>query len=709
MNYKTIPILLLSLTLLTNNLFSQEKPNIIFILMDDLGYGHFAVNNDTLEVEDFDPYFVELVDKLEGYSKEDALAFSKRAIPTISKLANEGIVFNNAYATSNLCSPSRMGIATGILQNRFGVHVNADKNVGIPQGAHLAEKIHGLGYKTAHIGKWHLGPNDPNAKVGKKGSVTDELHPLNNGFDYYYGYNHWGSQFYNSDLVFENYEHAGIQTEYNTDTFTDKALDFMMKYIDDEMPFYVQLHYHAVHDSLEPKAPAKYFDKFDSDYYDLNNFYAHLNGVDENIKRIVDYLESKGELENTLILFSSDNGAQAGGSYNGAKIGSPLPANAPYIGTKGTMHQGGVRVPLFVYWKNGITAPHTSEHLVSTMDIIPTSIAAAGGTVPTGIDGKSLLPIFIDQNAPEVRDYLLFAGRHAGSWGHLINKTFHTKPNTEKNASPPAWAVMKEQYMLRFTGEMSPNYHRDYPSGRKPVFELFDVKSDPKETKDLSALFPELVIELGEIFCEELKTFATPDGWGNDNWNEIKSSLTSDLKVLHPIEDITVEGNTKFNFTIPIDTFVHQYCDDVTYVASQSDGNPLPDWITFDAEKRTFVGTSPSKSDELIIKLTAQNNNLQEVSDVFQFTIKGEDEITTITSFDFKIFPNPTNHSLYLQFDKNSIFTPLHYSILDLNGKSFGEGEVSHGTIDVAPLENGFYLLVLIKEGQKMVYKFIGI
>ena len=109
-------------------------------------------------------------------------------------------------------------------------------------------------------------------KTGYRGSVIKDNHPLNNGFDYYYGYNNFASEFYNSYLVWENYEHAGKQEGYNTDVFTNKAIEFMDKQISDKKPFYLQLHFHAVHDSLEPIAPAKYLDRFDAEYLQLYNF-----------------------------------------------------------------------------------------------------------------------------------------------------------------------------------------------------------------------------------------------------------------------------------------------------------------------------------------------------------------------------------------------------------------------------------------------------
>lgn len=271
----------------------QEKkinqPNVIFILMDDLGYGQFGVFNDTLTIDDYNPFFVKLVDSLQGYSLDKSLAFSKMAMPTLRELSKNGILFNKAFTSSSICAPSRAGIATGTSQNRWGLYTNIDvERRGIEQGTLLVENLKKLSYNTAHIGKWHIGVRDSSIiknilyrngidsrekrrkmrkthpeiikeirESGYIGSVVKEHHPLNNGFDYYYGYNHWASDYYNATNVWENFEHAGKQMDYNTDVFTDKALDFIETQIGNEHPFYLQLHYHAVHDSIEPLAPEK--------------------------------------------------------------------------------------------------------------------------------------------------------------------------------------------------------------------------------------------------------------------------------------------------------------------------------------------------------------------------------------------------------------------------------------------------------------------
>lgn len=520
-------------------------PNILFIMMDDLGYGQFGVNNDTLAVRDFDPYFVSLVNERQDYSPEEALSLSQLAIPTMNQLAREGILFTHAFTSNSLCSPSRLGIATGVLQTKLGVYRNTDsEESGLPPGSHLAERLQGQGYATAHIGKWHIGRRNKQMIIdalhrngiqdtldygqirqqypaiyqelknsGYYGSVIDAHHPLQNGFDYYFGYNTWASQFYNSTLVWENYEHAGKQSGYNTDVFTDKALAFMETQVRHDKPFYLQLHYHAVHDSLEPKAPDSYFNRFDSDSYDLKNFYAHMYGVDANIKRILDFLELEGQRENTLIVFTSDNGAQAGGP-------SVLPGNAPFSGHKGTYYQGGIRVPMFMHWPAGFQ-PQQVNQLVSTLDILPTLIDAAGGILPAGLNGKSLQPLLNRSNPTPIHEHLIWAGLHSRAWGFLL-ETSYKNHVTEREFAPPAWVVVKGDYLLRYVGLIEPDTYHESPEGGPAVIELFNFRKDPAESHNLAESMPDKVQELMALYRSEAGEFQPPHVWKRSKWEEIR-------------------------------------------------------------------------------------------------------------------------------------------------------------------------------------------
>ncbi len=544
---KLFSLVALCLLLLGCSSSPPPLPNILFIMMDDLGYGQTAFNNDSLQVQAFDPYFMQLVAEHQGYSPEEALAFSKTAMPTLSNLADKGVKFTNAYAPSSLCAPSRLAIATAMYNWQRGIYINLDvEQSGIEPGTHLAEVFQEMGYATAHIGKWHIGVRDEKLvydalkkhkisdtltyrqlrgakpevyrellQAGYYGSVIREQNPLNNGFDYYYGYNNWASQFYNSTLVWEDFEHAGLQKEYNTNTFTDKALEFIRQRVKGEQPFLVQLHYHAVHDSLEPKAPEAFFSKFPSDSYDLTNFYAHVYGVDYNVRRIVDYLKSVDQYENTIIVFTSDNGAQAGGP-------SVLPGNAPYSGTKGTYYQGGVRVPFFVHWPAKLKQPFTSDALASTMDIYPTLIEAVNGRQPEKLDGKSLLPMLLRKDAAPVHTSLQWAGMHSRAWGFLINKSFKGR-GEERSYAPPSQLIIKKDHLFRFVGTVPPNIYKDHPDGKTAEFEIYDLRRDPAETENLFGKNDALLDEFISISSAQIKELQRPVVWDSKRWQQLTS------------------------------------------------------------------------------------------------------------------------------------------------------------------------------------------
>ncbi|WP_168442430.1 sulfatase family protein [Pontiella desulfatans] len=522
------------------------RPNVVFVMLDDLGYAQVEAFGRGLSAEDCDPKLLAHVEEQADYSLDEAMRLMKKATPTLSRMADGGVRFNNAFACSNLCAPSRIGVSTGVLQNRWGIYRNIDTEAhGLKPNSHLAEKLQELGYATAHIGKWHVGSHDkamvhrylekhkvPNPEqytywtMGKYWSIHQELkrdgyegstapkdHALNNGFDYYFGYNQWECPFYKANNVWEGFRHAGVIQDYNTDVFTDKALAFMEKSLGEKKPFYVQLHYHAVHSPLDPKAPAKYYDRFDSGSKTLNNFYAHVFGVDENVRRIFQWLEEKGVAENTLLVFTSDNGGAVGGK-------SCLPGNAPYVGHKGMMHLGGFRVPLFFHWPVKINQPLGKEQLVSTLDILPTIIDAAGGMVPPEIDGKSLLPQILENSEARVRDHLAIGGIHARVWA-FNGATSFFEHNESREKAPSGYIVADDRYVLRFVSETVSNLYKDAVDGIPAHYELYDYRADPGERNNLIDAMPEKAGQLKSIWKRESAAYPKPVRWETAKWKAI--------------------------------------------------------------------------------------------------------------------------------------------------------------------------------------------
>ncbi len=523
---------------------AQEKPNVVFVMLDDFGYAQLEAYSRGLTVEDCDPKLVAFTADHTDYTPEQAFEQVKKASPTLSRMADQGVRFNNAFACSNLCAPSRIGVATGVLQNRWGIYRNIDTEAhGLKPHSHLAEKLQERGYATAHIGKWHVGSHDEGmvprylekhgitdagdiaywdlAKKypavhkdlklsGYEGSCVPKDHPLNNGFDYSFGYNQWECPFYDASNVWEGFEHAGIIKEYNTDVFTQKAMTFIDKSLGEKKPFYVQLFYHAVHHPLKPKAPKAYTKPFDSGVFELDNFYAHVYGVDENVRKLREFLAERGELDNTIFVFTSDNGGAVGKEAG-------LPGNAPYSGHKGMLNLGGFRVPLFFSWPAKIKEPLVKNQLVSTLDIIPTLIDAAGGEVPAGLDGKSLLPQILKNSDKPVRDHLAIGGIHARVWAFNGYTSFF-KHNESREKAPSGYVVVDDRYILRYVSETISDLYKDAVDGIPAHYALYDYTKDPGEKNNIADQFPERVQQMKSIWKRDSAAFPKPVKWGEDKW-----------------------------------------------------------------------------------------------------------------------------------------------------------------------------------------------
>jgi uncharacterized sulfatase len=524
---------------------NRDRPNIIFIMLDDFGYSQIAYNSEQISAEDYDLLFFNFTLENNDYAPDKALEFSRKATPTLSRMAEEGVIFTNAFATSNLCAPSRIGIATGIQQNKWGIYRNVDCEARGPDpGSLLVEKLHNAGYATAHIGKWHIGSRDQNMvheymkeygivdsagiypplsdypeirkalnENGYMGSCLPEHHALNNGFDYYYGYNMWESPFYNATNVWSGFEHVPPNPKYNTDLFTNLALDFIDESLKKAKPFYVQLHYHAVHAPLDPKAPDEYYNHFDSESFILNNFYAHVFAVDENLRKIENFLKEKGIAENTMIVFTSDNGGSIGRR-------STLPGNAPYRGHKGMYLMGGIKVPLFFYWPEGINQPIQNNQLVSALDILPTVLDASGIQLSNHIDGKSLLPYLKNTSNEPVHDYLVWSGIHARAWGFMSRTGFY-RPLISREMAPYAYVVIRDNYALRFIGETPANQYKDIPKGQPAFYELHQIDDDPGERKNLIEAKPDVARELKALWEKESANYPQPVKAGKDKWDQL--------------------------------------------------------------------------------------------------------------------------------------------------------------------------------------------
>ena len=322
---------------------SEGPPNIIIILVDDAGYVDFGfMGSGDLET------------------------------PRIDELAGKGVIFTDAHVSATVCAPSRAGLLTGRYQQRFGHECNGTGgNLGTdPDETTLADALKRAGYKTAAIGKWHLGH-------------PEEYIPNNRGFDEFYGFL-GGSRSYfplenpNQNQVIRHNREPVQFDGYLTDVFGDKAVEYIAQY--KEEPFFIYLAFNAVHTPMQAKED--HLEKYSG--HPRRELAAMTWSLDENVGKVVDKLEEEGLTDHTLIFFLSDNG---GALSNQSSCG-------PLKGWKGNKFEGGHRVSFFVTWPGRIPKGKTFDGLTSALDIFMTSIRAAGIEKYEGnrLDGINLIP-----------------------------------------------------------------------------------------------------------------------------------------------------------------------------------------------------------------------------------------------------------------------------------------------------------------------------
>ncbi|MFI4910837.1 MAG: sulfatase-like hydrolase/transferase [Sedimentisphaeraceae bacterium JB056] len=449
---------------------SDRKPNIVLILVDDLGYGHFGANMADYTAADLNMEYVQRdIDNGDPtYDIDKAMEAARESTKHLTAIASEGVRCSEAYVPLPLCAPSRAAIMTGRYPQRYGTYCNLDVGyrIGLPLDEYcLANVLKDVGYTNGVIGKWHLQQFDI-PKYVKDPERRKKQHPLKRGFDYYYGFNHSTSVYYNPDHWYRNYEKVQVK-QFTTDAITKEAIDFIEREKDN--PFFLYVAYNAVHDPLFEDAPEKYLKRFDLGSHRANNFNAYVAALDDGIGSIMNKLKTLGLDKDTLFVFLSDNGPAGDREV-------PLPAAGPLTGNKGQLWQGGVKTPMIVRYPRRLPAGKTYRGLVSSMDILPTAIAAAGSKIPLelNVDGKNMLPA-LNNGDFDVHEELFFAGEHCnyfGLYGKSARKDAKEEDIDVRGSSPVGWAVRKGDYMLRYW----PHLER---------YELYNVVKDSSEKNDL--------------------------------------------------------------------------------------------------------------------------------------------------------------------------------------------------------------------------------
>lgn len=364
---------------------NQGKPNFILIVADDLGFADLSLNG-------------------------------SKQIPTpnIDRLAHEGINFTQGYVSAPVCAPSRAGLMTGKNQVGFGFDNNLAENqpgfnpefMGLPLSEKtIADRLKPLGYVSGLIGKWHLGEGD-------------NFHPLNRGFDEFWGYQGGGHDYFTSKPDGNGYLSA-IECNYKTpkpityitDDKGDECVDFIHRH--KNQPFFLFASFNAPHSPMQStKADLKLFSHIKDEK--RRTYCAMVHRLDVNVGRIVKTLEEEGLAENTLVVFISDNGGPCDQNTS---------INAPLNGQKGILLEGGIRVPYIMKWPNHIPAGRTFEHPVISLDFVPTFIELAGGKISDDdkLDGVNLIPFITGKNKEKPHQsfnwrFTISAAMREGNW-----------------------------------------------------------------------------------------------------------------------------------------------------------------------------------------------------------------------------------------------------------------------------------------------------
>ena len=362
---------------------TPPRPNVVLIITDDVGYGDIG-----------------------SYGAPDIKT------PNIDRLAKEGVRLTDFYANGPLCSPTRAGLISGRYQQRAAIEIPFGSSTvhgerGLPvTGRSLPQLLKNNGYATALLGKWHLG-------------YKPEFSPNAHGFDYFFGFKSGYIDYYahtdgggRPDL-FENAAPVEV-SGYMTDILTDRSVSFITK--NRAQPFFLEVAYNAGHWPYQrPDQPSKARDNarhlmpFDDSTSTRADYIAMIERADRGIGQILQTLNRVGLDQNTLVIFTNDNG------------GEWLSRNAPLFHRKFTLWEGGIRVPTIVRWPGQIPAGRVSGQVGITMDLTASILAATNTPVPADarLDGMNLLPILASR-APEVERTLFWRTKTGGFDQHAV-------------------------------------------------------------------------------------------------------------------------------------------------------------------------------------------------------------------------------------------------------------------------------------------------
>jgi len=451
---------------------AQNKPNIVFIIIDDLGWTDL------------------------GYAGS-----SYYETPRIDNLARNGMIFTNAYSNAANCAPTRASLLTGQYTPRHGVFTvgksdrgESEKRRLIPvtnskeislEKVTIAEALKPAGYVCAAIGKWHVGYS-----------------PEEQGFDL------------SIDKPYIGYKggHFNKTGEYLTDRLTDEAVSFITK--NKDKPFFLYLAHHAVHTPIQAKQDiiTIFSNKETAGCHNHAKYAAMIKSVDESVGEINKTLFKLGLCENTILIFFSDNGGH--GTYTCQK---------PLRGGKGMYYEGGIREPMFVYWPGTVRAGTKCDDPIISTDFYPTFLELAGAKCPDNypLDGESIIPLLKEKKSMK-RDAIFwhfpaYLQAYEGLQDESRDKLFRTRPVS---------VIRKGHWkLLMFHEEWVLDGGKDKIASNNSV-ELYNLETDPRESKNLCNIEIKKRNELLEDLLKWQKEINAPVPLqANPNYNTNKQEL----------------------------------------------------------------------------------------------------------------------------------------------------------------------------------------
>ena len=436
---KKLSFLLLLMLLSSSNKESLDKPNIILIVADDLGWSDLSYMGS------------------EYYET-----------PNIDKLSKSGMTFYNGYASSANCAPSRATMLSGKYHTEHGIYTVRNSDRGsrktrkiIPIETKttldldffvIPEMLKEVGYTNGHFGKWHLGD------VG--------FHPEQSGFDVNIGGNRHGGP----GGYFAPYPNPELENEPKGEYLTDRIGDEVVKFIDQnkENNFFAYVPFFSVHTPIQskPDYQKKYSNKESNEYHNRPDYAGMIQSLDENIGKILDKIDTLNLSENTLIIFTSDNGGIRA-------ISNQYPLRAG----KGSYYEGGIKVPMIFSWKGKIEAETDSYERISNLDFYPTIKNLVGYKENIDLDGVDLTPIFKGEKLKKRELYFhfpIYLEPYRVQLDSGTDPLFRTRPGT---------VIIKDNWKL----------HHYYEDNK---FELYNLEKDISESKNLVEINKEKKTEL---------------------------------------------------------------------------------------------------------------------------------------------------------------------------------------------------------------------